>query len=383
MQPNNIRDPKSGQTWNEAARILEAHRLARTPIANVPNLPWFENMYAPGTIDGIYFGAGLSNTRAAYAVMSGYNASTTAPDCGTVGGCYGYGIDWTFLQDDLDRYSGKSLFYQRQYGALAAFGTIGNSDYHGGTLTLRQRFKGMTWDFNYTFSKSMDDASGLQNAATFGGSSFILNALEQDDFRSVSDFDLRHIVNANAIWDIPIGRGRTFLKDTNKFVDAVIGGWQLSSIFRYNTGYPFSVSCVGGWPTNWNRYSFCVRLKDVQTSPTKAGTPNNFSDRTAAYQSFRSPGPGESGDRNHLRLPSFIVLDMGLQKSFGMPWNERHKVSFRVEAFNVTNTQRLTGFNNASLNTDPQFSNPPANWGNFTAIQGNPRIMQFAIRYDF
>lgn len=386
MQPNNIRDPQSGQTWYEAARILESHRLSGTPIANIPNLPWFENMYNAGTIAGIFgMTAGLSNTRAAYAVMSGAGPNTTAPDCvATAGYCDGNGIDWTYLQWILDRFSGRNLFYNPQYAALAAYGTVSSSDYHGATLTVRQRVKGLTWDLNYTFSKSMDDASGLQNAASFGGSSFILNSIEQGDFRSVSDFDLRHILNANAVWEVPVGRGRTFLNGTNKALDALIGGWQLSSVFRYNTGYPFSVSCVGGWPTNWNRYSYCARgSANTQTSPTKAGTPNNFSDPTAAYKSFRSPGPGESGDRNHLRFPGYIVMDMGMQKSFQMPWSERQKLSLRIEAFNITNTQRMTGFNNATLSTDPQYGTPPTNWGNYTAIQGSPRIMQFALRFDF
>ncbi len=386
MQPNNIKDPQSGQTWNEAARILEAQRLRATPIASIANIPWFENMYPAGTIASVFgMTAGLSNTRAAYAVMSGAGPRTTAPDCAaTAGYCDGNGIDWTYMQWILDRFSGRNLFYNPQYAALAAYGTIGSSDYHGASFTVRQRVKGLTWDLNYTYSKSMDDASGLQNAAAYGGSSFILNSLEQQDFRSVSDFDLRHIVNANAVWDVPIGKGRTFLSNSNKFVDGLIGGWTMSSIFRYNTGYPFSVSCVGGWPTNWNRYSFCARgSANTQTSPTKAGTPNNFSNVTTAYQSFRSPGPGESGDRNHLRFPSYIVLDMGMQKSFGMPWSERQKLSLKVEAFNVTNTQRLTGFNTANLSTDPQYGTPPTNWGNYTGIQGTPRIMQFAIRYDF
>jgi hypothetical protein len=391
MQPNNIRDPKSGQTWYEAASILERARISKTPIAQIQSQPFFENSYAPGLLDSILFGAGLTNTQAAYGFMSGYNASTTAPDCASVGGCYGSGIDWTYLQDILDRYSGKTLFYNRQYGALAAYGTIGNSDYHGMSLTLRQRLSGVTWDVNYTWSKSIDDASGLQNAATFGGSSFILNALRQEDFRSVSDFDLRHIVNANVVWDVPIGKGRSYLNGMNKVLDGILGGWQLSGIFRFNTGYPYSLSCVGGWPTNWNRYSYCVRQTDVETTTNPSytyagqvnGSPNNFADPVAAYKSFRSPGPGESGDRNQLRFPSYIVLDMGLQKSFGMPWSEGHRLSLRVDAFNVTNTQRLTGFNIANLNTDPQFSSPSTNWGNFTAIQGAPRIMQFAVRYDF
>jgi hypothetical protein len=50
---------------------------------------------------------------------------------------------------------------------------------------------------------------------------------------------------------------------------------------------------------------------------------------------------GETGDRNPLRFPGFVSLDMALSKSFTMPWNEHHKLQFRWEVFNVTNTQRL------------------------------------------
>jgi len=381
MAPSNIKDPVSGQTWYEATLALEEHRKAGTPIANVPNQPWFENMYSAGTIGNIFFGApSVSNTKAAFAVMS-----SRSSDCPSAPwfGCYEFGIDWTYLQDLLDAYSGKKLFYQRQYGALAAFGTIGSSDYHGATISLRQRLSGVSWDINYTWSKSMDDASGLQNAATFGGSSFILNALKQDDFYANSDFDLRHVFNANAVWELPMGKGKFFLGNSGKVVDAIIGGWQLSTVYRYNTGYPYSLSGVGGWPTNWNRYSYVARIRNVDSKGTKNGTPNNFVDPKAAYNSFRSPGPGESGDRNQLRQPSYWVVDLGLQKSFAAPWKEGHKISLRAEAFNLTNTQHMAGFNNATLGQDPQFGTPPTNWGNYTGIQGSPRVMQFAIRYDF
>ena len=64
MTPNDIKDPSSGQTWYQAAGILEAYRRARTPVDQIPNLPFFENLYAPGLIDSIFFGTGLSNTRA-------------------------------------------------------------------------------------------------------------------------------------------------------------------------------------------------------------------------------------------------------------------------------------------------------------------------------
>ncbi len=387
MTPNNIKDPASGQTWYEAAGILEFHRRQRTPVNQVPNQPFFENMYAAGQLDGILFGAGLSNTKAAYGLM----ATDDTPGCvgAPLFGCYEFGNDWTFMQDVFDRLTGRRHFYNRQYGALSAYGTIAGSDYHGGTLSIRQRFKGLTWDLNYTLSKSIDDASGVQTSGVFG-QAFIHNALRPEDNRSVSDFDVRHIVNFNSIWELPIGRGRSYFNGMNKFADAVLGGWQISSIFRYNTGFPISgVSAnfvdIGGWPTNWNARSFVVRTRDVQTSPTSngpGGVPNLFTDPTQAYQSFRVAAPGETGDRNVLRYPGYIVLDLGVAKSFKMPWNENHKVQFRMDTFNLTNTARFTGVDSV-FGLDPFREEPTSTFGNFFATQGNPRVIQFALRYDF
>lgn len=388
MQPNDIRDPVSGQTYNEAAGILEWHRRNRTPVNSVPNQPFFENMYAAGSIDAVLFGAGLSNTRAAYGFMA---VTAVTPGCAgaPLFGCYDSGNDWTYLQDIFDRFVGPKLYYNRQYGALSAYGTIADSNYHGGTLSVRQRYKGLTWDLNYTMSRSMDDTSGLQTSGVFGGA-FILNALRPKDNYSVSDFDLRHIVNVNAIWDIPIGRNRTFFSGMNKVADAILGGWQLSTIYRWNTGYPngFFVD-VAGWPTNWNVRSAVVQLRQISPTPTRLGgvnnnRPNAFSNRLATYRGFRSPGPGESGDRNITRYPNYVVLDAGLQKSFNMWWNENHKIKIRWDVFNVTNTARFTGNADTTFGLDPDLLGAPGNsFGNYTGTQGSPRVMQFAFRFEF
>lgn len=382
MAPNNLVDPRSGQDWYTAASILEHLRRNNAPVSSVPNQPWFENMYPAGTIDGIFFGAGLSNTQAAYAVMS-----VNAPGCAALGGCYEFGTDWTFLQDVLDRFSGRRLFFQSQYGALSAFSTIAASDFHGGTASVRQRFKSLSWDLNYTLSKSIDDASGLQTSGVYG-SAFILNPLRQRDNRALSAFDIRHIVNFNSIWGLPIGRGKWLFNTDSSVLDAIIGGWQLTSIFRWNSGLPVEdFFDVAGWPTNWNVRSNVVRIRPVSASPTRGGNgqaPNLFADPRAAYQSFRSPGPGETGERNYLRYPGYVALDMGLYKSFSMPWSEKHKLQIRWETFNITNTQRLTGpIADPSFGLDPQNGTPGPTFGNLTAIQGTPRIMQFALRYDF
>jgi hypothetical protein len=386
MQLNNIKDPKSGQDWYTAANILEQHRVAGTPVANIASLPWFENMYPHGELDDLFFGLGLTNTQAAYAIMAtGLADGGRTPDCDAIG-CFEFGDDWTFLQDVLDGNTSRQLFFQSQYGALSAFGTIASSDYHGATVSVRQRLRGLTWDFNYTFSKSIDDASGLQSSGVFGAA-FITNALRQRDNRAVSDFDIRHIVNFNSIWDLPFGHGRRFFTDGNKWVNGVLGGWTLTSIARYNSGLPVSSPVdLGGWPTNWNVRSWSVPIGEIHENPTRGGNghpANLFGDPTAAYRSFRSPAPGETGARNILRGMPFFTLDAGLYKSFNMPWSEKHKLTFRWEVFNVTNTQFLTGNADVTNGLDPQFGSPGPTFYNFTGIQGNPRIMQVALRYDF
>jgi hypothetical protein len=71
------------------------------------------------------------------------------------------------------------------------------------------------------------------------------------------------------------------------------------------------------------------------------------------YQSFRNAYPGEGGPRNIFRYPGYIDLDLGLGKSFKMPWNEGHQLQIRWDVFNVTNTQRLTGIADFAVAQDP------------------------------
>ena len=380
MMPNNIKDPVSGQTWYDAATALAMVDYNGGGFGDFAEQPFFDNVYAPGTLGPIFaplFGipalAGLSNTELVYFLGSG-------------------STDWTYPQDLLDRFSGRRLFYQSQYGALDSFGSIANSDYHAGAFSLRQRLSGLTWDLNYTYSHSMDDTSGLQTAGSFG-SAFILNPLRQSDNYASSDFDMRHIVNFNSLWQIPMGRGRKFFSDSNAFVDALIGGWQLASIFRFNSGQPHGTNSKifdnSGWVTNWNLKSGMVQTRPIETGVYFNGgeekLPTMFANPLEAYRSFRSPYPGETGDRNQLRWPSFWALDMGLQKSFNMPWKEGHKVSIRWDVFNVTNTPIFVGNSNTAMGFQPQFEDEraPTGYGQFTATRGEARVMQFALRYDF
>jgi hypothetical protein len=189
-----------------------------------------------------------------------------------------------------------------------------------------------------------------------------------------------------------VGRGHQFLNDAPGVVDGLIGGWQLTGIFRWNSGLPVQTPFdAAQWATNWNVQSNGVRVGPFESSPTRGGAsdPNLFSNPKAAYNAFRNAFPGETGDRNVLRLPGYVSLDMGLDKSFKMPYNEKHRLQFRWEVFNVTNTQRLTLFeitrSNLGLNQDSQLStsDPGPAFGKLDKIQGSPRVMQFGLRYTF
>ena len=108
-----------------------------------------------------------------------------------------------------------------------------------------------------------------------------------------------------------------------------------------------------------------------------------FSDPTAAYKSFRSPFPGETGDRNQIRFPAYFVLDMGLQKQFVMSWSENHKLGLKWEVFNVTNSPIFTGISETRVGYRPENRTAPTGFGEFTGTESTARVMQFAIRYDF
>lgn len=389
MALNNIVDPGSGMDWYTAAGMLHDLRAANTPIHLVPVIPYFQNLFPNYTLT--VGGVNLNSTQRIYRLVARDNLS------GPVGGGFDI-LDWTFIQLIIDdRGIHPNMFFHPQYAAFSAFGTTAKSDYHGGSFTLRQRFRDtISFDLNYTFSKSMDNASGLQTGASFG-SQFILNPLRPDDNRAVSDFDIRHSVNANFLFNLPIGRGKTFFRNTGRLGDAFVGGWGLTGIFRWNTGLPLSTPFdAEQWATNWNVQSSGTRIQPLDARAIRS-TQNFFDDPQAALNSFRNARPGETGERNAFRLPGFSTLDLGLVKSVTMPWSENHKAQFRLEAFNVLNMQYLNAGNftrtTFGLPIDPETADVASDvrgvpiFGRiFNGVQGENqgrRFFQFGIRYQF
>lgn len=397
MALNNLVDKKSGVDWYTAAGMLADLRDRNTLVGAVGAIPYFENIF-PGLGASLLGDPSLSATQAAYTLV-GRDCGNGAQRDPATGRCPagvadigGFDIlDWTYVQlllDDESTPLGRNLFFHPQYAAFSAFSTVARSDYNGLSFSLRQRLgKTLSYDFNYTLSKSMDDASGLQTASSYG-SAFILNPLRQQDSYAVSDFDVRHVINANFIFEVPFGKKRKFGSNINSIADAFLGGWQLTGIYRWNSGLPFSTPFDSAqWATNWNVQSNGFRTGAIATGINRS-TRNFFADPQAAYKTFRNARAGETGERNVFRGDSYWTLDTGLSKTFQMPWNENHKLQFRWEVFNVANKQSFDANNTTrssyGLGQDPQLNTASPDFGNiFTNIQGNPRRMQFGLRYSF
>ena len=210
--------------------------------------------------------------------------------------------------------TGPFTFFNPQYSSLYAWRSVGTTSYNALQVTLRHKLiHGIQFDANYTYSKSIDLASDATRVGALGGlGDQITNSWDPYQLRGDSDYDLRHQFNTNFIVDMPFGRNRAFGHDSNKALDALIGGWQLTGLFRITSGFPVNVGNVFGFPTNWDLTGLADQIAPVQTGHYAVidgnGNPNIslFPNGANAISSFGSPLPGESGARNQIRGEGFF-----------------------------------------------------------------------------
>jgi hypothetical protein len=174
----NFRDPVSGQLMIDAFNGLQSQLLSGAAITAQP---WFENMVAGGTQSVLDF-AGLEAER--------------GDTSDAIFLLYAFGV--------LDPNVGMSA----QFGTNIYISNQGASTYDGMLVSLRKRFShGLQFDLNYTWSHSIDNGSSITNTVTGG---LVCDLTNLRVCRGNSDFDIRHLVNANFIYELPFGRGQRF-----------------------------------------------------------------------------------------------------------------------------------------------------------------------------
>lgn len=308
---------------------------------------------------------------------------------------YDYGAT-TSLQDvDVNCYYGCSngpQFFSKQFAALYAWSSVGTSSYHALQVILRHPSShGLTVDFNYTLSKSLDIGSGAErsnemNATNYNSYGSILNSWNPKLNKSVSDFDTHHMITLDWVYKVPVGHGKAVLGNSNRLLDAVVGNWQWSGLSRWTSGLPFSV-LEPGYTTDWQQTGFAVVTDRSQVKTARHlvnGVPQVFAGNEASTMNagiysgtpIRLPYPGEAGQRNAFRGDGYFDIDSSLSKNWALPGHV--KLQLTGEVYNVGN--------NVRFDCSPYNLNSGLSQGSFGAYSGTLstyRRMQFGLRLDF
>jgi len=397
--PLDLKDPKSGTDYFAAATQFAKLANANMPVSQIPQMPYWEDLF-PGAAGVVNFGPGTfgcgngtPGSGGAPGLLNVANPTATQAMyelffCNWGGSTLGASNFINILDSNcfptcatINGVQMPYAFYNKEFSALYAWSNVGNSNYNAGQFTLRSRpVHGLQFDFNYVLSKSIDLGSDAERVPTFGGLTAIVNTWAPGQLRGLSDFDAKHQINANWVYDLPIGRGRRFGNGWSRFADSLLGGWQASGIYRWTSGFPFTIPAGGTFNTNFQLGGDAV----VAGTPPKTGlfhdangNPFAFDPASNPAASFRLPFPGESGTRNNFRGQGFFGIDMGINKTFR--FTERHSLRFSAYAYNLTNSVRFDPatitFNNALTNT--------ASLGAYSGTLTKPRVMEFALRYQF
>jgi Carboxypeptidase regulatory-like domain len=259
-------------------------------------------------------------------------------------------------------------FLQYSNISQAAFGS--NSNFNGMLLVVRKRAShGLSFTASYELSKSLDDNSSF--FATDGTTGAYADTRNRKLDYGLSSFDVRHRVIASWVYELPLGPNRAMLGRAHGFLGQVVGGWTLSGITSYRSGFPFTIFASSTTDfSGLNQFSDRVNLR-----PGVSHVPTNMSDPDHAFDPavFAFPGAGSVGNvgRNTLIGPHFINQDFAVLKSFRVRENEQ--VEFRAEFFNL--------FNHANFKL-PENHLDQSGVGTIGDTY-DPRLIQFGLRFQW
>lgn len=378
-QPNNLSNAASGMTYFQAMKQLAILADQKVSPSAVQSMTYWQNVFPNASYPYKDPNTGVITT---YTGTQAVYAKLLAEDRGNE-------TDILYYWDDVSaKTAGRAAsangsvnnFFYPQYGSMFALVTMGTSNYNAFQLSVHQTLsRGLQYSLNYTLSKSMDLGSSPERAGT--GNNRISNTLNPAGNYGLSDFDARHNITANFMVDSPFGRKGYFFQNTNRLVDSIIGGWQLTGINHYSSGMPWTAtSSVYG--TNFAASTQLIATQPVNTSGHHTYVPGAGNKYETAFSGsdattnpagkFRFVYPGEAGQRNNLKADGYFSMDAGISKAFQI--TEKHSFKLQAEAFNVFNSVR---FNTLGTN----FSS--GSFGRYSTVLVQPRQMQFSAKYNF
>jgi hypothetical protein len=266
----------------------------------------------------------------------------------------------------------------RQYPAFSQVqwrGNTNSSSYEGFVASLQRSFtRGLLLSANYVYSHEID-----QDAAGGGDADFPENPACLSCERASGDYDVRHVMTVNAVYDLPFGPGKVLFIQPG-FTSAVFGHWRLTVIDTARSGLPVNVtedrsstSVATGYTTNQRPN----RMPGVSLTPPGGRTINQWIN-PAAFSLVTNSEYGNT-PRNIGRGPSLLQTDIGLAKD--IPLTGRAHLLFRGEFFNILNRAQY-GQPLADLSA-PTFGEIITTVNTGPVGTGTPRQIQFALRLEF
>ena len=251
----------------------------------------------------------------------------------------------------------------------------GRSDYHSLQLSAQKRFsRGYQLQAAYTLAKTMDNLQAQLNADVNNSSVYPQDPYDRDLDRARSDFDARHVLSANFVWDLP-GVER----------HPLLGGWQFTGIVTARSGVPFTPA-LGA--TNWSRSG---NTSGEDRPNLKPGVkPQDLilggADRYFDTSGFVLPAQGTFGNagRNSLTGPPHAMTNVSLVKNtrLGMLGSDG-QVQFRFEVFNVLNHANFATPDRVVFAAATATEAPLATAGRITRTITSARQLQFGVKVLF
>jgi hypothetical protein len=219
-----------------------------------------------------------------------------------------------------------------------------NSDFHGYShynatnVKFEHRAGDMAVTAVFTWARSLDDKSAAAGVGATGAGyqGFEDNHNPNLDY-GPSDFNVDHRFVASYVYQLPFGRGKHFAGNVNRAENLAIGGWEVSGITTFQTGFPYTIQANDIQSINDSQFP---HANYVPGCKIHAGLTQKFQRLNGAC--FTQPGLGEYGNigRNTLRAPGINNFDMGFGKTFDI-W-ERLRFTFKMDAFNIFNHHQYT-----------------------------------------
>jgi hypothetical protein len=390
-------DPVSGQLFSQAFAAITTQARAGVPAQNLTAQPWFENVLPAGT-------AGTVNS----SIPAGSPMASNNTQAVALNSSYGFvenGDIGDFTAFNLAPLAPLNVGSSAQFDENTFYTNKGFSSYNAFLFTLQKnRSHGLNYDFNYTFQHSIDNISFFANSqgdTGIGGIGLICDVVRPRECRGNSDFDIKQVISADGVYDLPFGNGKMFANTLPYWTNEIIGGWSLSGLTSWQTGQPWS-ALSNAFVASFANDAPAILVgskSSVATHLTKlpGGGVNLFKNNVAAASSYQGPLGFSVGARNSLRGPGFFNADLGLGKTFPIV-GDRVTAKFRADAFNVLNHPNFqnpaeNGFNGYDQEDAIDGFNPSApgkgfGQSSFTVTPpGNDnngaRVLQLALRVEF